>query len=74
MQAGDIAALDRFAREHGARLLAVARRACRSRDDAEDAVQQALVHASTSMRGNARAKAAARAVHRRVVSAVQAHA
>jgi len=50
MQAGDIAALDRFAREHGARLLAVARRACRSRDDAEDAVQQALVQASTSMR------------------------
>jgi RNA polymerase sigma factor (sigma-70 family) len=51
MQAGDIAALDRFAREHGARLLAVARRACRSRDDAEDAVQQALVQASSSMRG-----------------------
>jgi RNA polymerase sigma-70 factor, ECF subfamily len=36
---------------HGARLLAVARRACRSRDDAEDAVQQALVYASNSMRG-----------------------
>jgi len=51
MQAGDTEALDRLARQGGARLLAVARRCCRSPHDAEDAVQQALVNASASMRG-----------------------
>jgi RNA polymerase sigma-70 factor (ECF subfamily) len=49
MQAGDPAALDRLARAYGPRLLAVARRCCRSSHDAEDAVQQALVSASSSM-------------------------
>jgi RNA polymerase sigma-70 factor (ECF subfamily) len=51
MQAGDTAALDRLARDSGPRLLAVARRCCRSPHDAEDAVQQALEQARTSMRG-----------------------
>ncbi|HEY1099443.1 MAG TPA: sigma-70 family RNA polymerase sigma factor [Myxococcota bacterium] len=51
MQAGDVEALDRLARRAGPRLLAVARRACRRAVDAEDAVQQALVAATTSMRG-----------------------
>lgn len=51
MHAGDVDALDALARAYGPRLLAVARRCCRSPDDAEDAVQQALVSASSSMRG-----------------------
>ena len=51
MHAGDAAALDRLARSSGPRLLAVARRCCRSPHDVEDAVQQALVQARTSMRG-----------------------
>jgi len=50
MQAGDIAALDVMARTYGARLLAVARRRCHQREDAEDAVQQALLVARDSMR------------------------
>ena len=50
MQAGDVAALDRLARAYGPRMLAVARKCCRSPHDAEDAVQQALVNASASMR------------------------
>lgn len=51
MLAGDAEALDRLARDYGPRLLAVARRCCRCRDDAEDAVQQALVSATTSRQG-----------------------
>ena len=51
MHAGDAAALDQLARACGPRLLAVARRCCRSPHDAEDAVQQALVSASSSMQG-----------------------
>lgn len=50
MQAGDVAALDLMARAYGARLLAVARRRCHQREDAEDAVQQALLAARDSMR------------------------
>jgi RNA polymerase sigma-70 factor (ECF subfamily) len=49
MQAGDLRALDRFARESSHRLLAVARRQCHLAADAEDAVQQALLLASTGM-------------------------
>lgn len=49
MQAGDLRALDRFARESSHRLLAVARRQCHLASDAEDAVQQALLLASTGM-------------------------
>lgn len=49
MQAGDVAALDRLARESGTRLLAVARKQCHLAADAEDAVQQALEAASTAM-------------------------
>ncbi len=49
MQAGDMRALDEVARTYGPRLLAVARRACHRRADAEDAVQQALLAAGTGM-------------------------
>ncbi|MBL9039526.1 MAG: RNA polymerase sigma factor [Archangium sp.] len=51
MQAGDMLALDGLARTYGTRLLAVARRQCHLPADAEDAVQQALLAASTSMTG-----------------------
>ncbi|MBX7097399.1 MAG: sigma-70 family RNA polymerase sigma factor [Myxococcaceae bacterium] len=51
MQAGDLAALDALARAWGDRLLAVARRRCHLPADAEDAVQQALLTASTAMTG-----------------------
>ena len=50
MQAGDMGALDALARTCGPRLLAVARRRCHRPGDAEDAVQQALLAASTGMR------------------------
>jgi RNA polymerase sigma-70 factor (ECF subfamily) len=49
MQAGDLRALDRFARESSHRLLAVARRQCHLAADAEDAVQQALLLATSGM-------------------------
>jgi RNA polymerase sigma-70 factor (ECF subfamily) len=49
MHHGDAAALDRLARAYGPRLLAVAHRRCRCQADAEDAVQNALVDASTSL-------------------------
>lgn len=51
MQAGDLAALDALARTWGDRLLSVARRRCHLAADAEDAVQQALLTASTAMTG-----------------------
>ncbi len=50
MQAGDAAALDVMAREYGPRLLSVARRRCHLRQDAEDAVQEALITARDAMR------------------------
>jgi RNA polymerase sigma-70 factor (ECF subfamily) len=49
MQAGDLLALDAAARRYGSRLLVVARRACHLPGDAEDAVQSALLSASTAM-------------------------
>jgi RNA polymerase sigma-70 factor (ECF subfamily) len=49
MQAGDLRALDQLVRAYGRRLLAVARRRCRRAADAEDAVQQALLAASSAM-------------------------
>lgn len=48
MQRGDFTALDLLARAYGARLLAVARRRCQWTADAEDAVQQAFLAASSS--------------------------
>lgn len=48
MQRGDFTALDLLARTYGARLLAVARRRCQLTADAEDAVQQAFLAASSS--------------------------
>ena len=42
---GDVAALDAMTRCYGERLLAVGRRACRSEEEAEDAVQDALLAA-----------------------------
>lgn len=49
MQAGDVRALDVLARTYGKRLMSVARRQCHLAADAEEAVQQALLAASTSM-------------------------
>lgn len=51
MQAGDVRALDLLARTYGKRLTSVARRQCHLAADAEEAVQQALLTASTSMTG-----------------------
>jgi RNA polymerase sigma-70 factor, ECF subfamily len=51
MQAGDLRALDALARKWGARLMAVARKQCHTGADAEDAVQEALLSASTAMTG-----------------------
>lgn len=51
MQSGDLLALDRFVRESSDTLMAVARRQCHLAADAEDAVQQALLVASTAMTG-----------------------
>lgn len=49
MQAGDVRALDLLSRTYGKRLMSVARRQCHLAADAEEAVQQALLTASTSM-------------------------
>lgn len=49
MRAGDLVALDRFNRCYGARLIAVAKQRCRLTDDAEDAVQDALIEAGRTM-------------------------
>ncbi len=49
VRAGDLAALDTLTRCHGDRLLAVARRWCRSEAEAEDAVQDALLAAGTHL-------------------------
>ncbi|MGV3619420.1 MAG: hypothetical protein ACO1OB_01310, partial [Archangium sp.] len=49
MQAGDVRALDLLARTYGKRLASVARKQCHLAADAEEAVQQALLTASTSM-------------------------
>ncbi|MCY0992534.1 sigma-70 family RNA polymerase sigma factor [Nannocystis sp. ILAH1] len=51
MQSGDLRALDHLARAYGERLLAVARRRCDLPEDAEDAVQQALLAAGAAMTG-----------------------
>ena len=45
-QAGDLQALDDLTRCYGARLLAVGRRACADEQQAEDAVQDALLNAA----------------------------
>ena len=49
MRAGDIAALDQFAREFGPRLVRIATRCCRSPSDVDDAIQSAMLEASKSM-------------------------
>lgn len=49
MRAGDMAGLDQLTRCQGERLLAVGRRYCRDEQDARDAVQDALVAASTHL-------------------------
>ena len=51
MQRGDLRALDHLARAYSERLLAVARRRCDLPEDAEDAVQQALLAAGAAMTG-----------------------
>jgi RNA polymerase sigma-70 factor (ECF subfamily) len=57
LRSGDVAAIDRLARCYGERLRAAARRRCRNPDDAQDAVQDALLiawHARDSYRGDGR--------------------
>ena len=49
MRAGDITALDQLTRCQGERLLAVGRRYCRNEQDAQDAVQDALLAAGTHL-------------------------
>lgn len=49
IRAGDIAGLDQLTRCQGERLLAVGRRYCRDEQDARDAVQDALVAASSHL-------------------------
>ena len=49
-RAGDMEALDRVCRCYGARLLAVARRKCRSESDARDAVQDTILAAGQHLR------------------------
>ncbi|MCA9489816.1 MAG: sigma-70 family RNA polymerase sigma factor [Myxococcales bacterium] len=49
VRAGDLTALDRLTRCHGDRLIAVGLRWCRNREEAEDAVQDALVAAGTTL-------------------------
>ncbi len=49
VKSGDLAALDHLTRCQGQRLLAVGRRHCRTDEEAEDAVQDALVSASTHL-------------------------
>ena len=49
MQAGDLRALDAVVHCYSARLVAVGRRCCRRPEDAEDAIQQALLDASRSL-------------------------
>jgi len=48
-KAGDVGALDRLTRCQGERLLQIGRRHCRSEQDAQDAVQDALVSAVTHL-------------------------
>ena len=49
MRAGDVAALDGMMRCYGDRLVAIGRRCCRTEQEAEDAVQDALMQASAHM-------------------------
>jgi RNA polymerase sigma-70 factor (ECF subfamily) len=49
LRAGDEAACETLVREHGGRLLAVARRYMRSEEDARDAVQEAFIAAFRSI-------------------------
>jgi RNA polymerase sigma-70 factor, ECF subfamily len=49
MRAGDLAALDGIARRYGARLIGIALRCCRSREEAEDAVQDTLLQAGQGL-------------------------
>lgn len=49
MRAGDLRALDGLARRYGPRLIAIGMRCCRSREEAEDAVQDALLQAGQDL-------------------------
>ena len=50
MKRGDVEALDRMTRCFGDRLVAVGRSSCRTEDQAEDAVQDALLSAGRNLR------------------------
>lgn len=49
MKSGDIEALDRTTRCYGERLLSVGRKICRNSEDAQDAVQDALLSAGENL-------------------------
>jgi RNA polymerase sigma-70 factor, ECF subfamily len=69
LRAGDEAAFERLVRQHGGRMLAVARRMLRADQDAQDAVQDALLSASRSIGGFEGGSRLGTWLHRIVVNA-----
>jgi len=69
LRAGDHDAFEELVREHGARLLTVARLMLRNEDDARDALQDAFLSAFRSLRGYRGAAALSTWLHRIVVNA-----
>jgi RNA polymerase sigma-70 factor, ECF subfamily len=66
---GDEAAFEWLVREHGGRLLAVARRFLRDEEDARDAVQEAFLSAYRSIQGFAAGSRLSTWLHRIVINA-----
>lgn len=69
LRAGDAAALDEIMREHGARMLATAKRVLRNEEDAKDAVQDAFISAFRSIGGFQESCSLGTWLHRIVVNA-----
>ncbi|HEX9943099.1 MAG TPA: sigma-70 family RNA polymerase sigma factor [Thermoanaerobaculia bacterium] len=69
LRAGREDAFERLLRQHGGRMLAVARRLVRDEEDARDAVQEAFVSAFRSLDGFAGASRISTWLHRIVVNA-----
>jgi RNA polymerase sigma-70 factor (ECF subfamily) len=69
LRAGDETAYERFVRQHGGQMLAVARRFLRCEQDAADAVQEAFVAAFRSIHGFAGNSKISTWLHRVVVNA-----
>jgi len=70
LTSGDEAAGETLVREHGGRLLAVARRYTRSEEDARDAVQEAFIAAFRSIRRFQGGSAISTWLHRIAINAV----